>query len=102
MDGRTDSPCVLQDFVPFGAAAQKRIVEVGGTGARTTMEIEIVTFRIAAQEMGVGWLGGSSLVCGSALTDFERMGDGQTDGRTDIPSYRDARTHLKMRCKEIN
>ena len=21
--GRTDSPCVLQDFVPFGAAAQK-------------------------------------------------------------------------------
>ena len=21
MDGRTDSPCVLQDFVPFGAAA---------------------------------------------------------------------------------
>ena len=22
-DGRTDSPCVLQDFVPFGAAAQK-------------------------------------------------------------------------------
>ena len=22
--GRTDSPCVLQDFVPFGAAAQKR------------------------------------------------------------------------------
>ena len=23
-DGRTDSPCVLQDFVPFGAAAQKR------------------------------------------------------------------------------
>ena len=24
MDGWTDSPCVLQDFVPFGAAAQKR------------------------------------------------------------------------------
>ena len=24
-DGRTDPPCVLQDFVPFGAAAQKRI-----------------------------------------------------------------------------
>ena len=23
-DGRTDSPCVLQDFVPFGAAAQKK------------------------------------------------------------------------------
>ena len=23
MDGRTDPPCVLQDFVPFGAAAQK-------------------------------------------------------------------------------
>ena len=22
-DGQTDSPCVLQDFVPFGAAAQK-------------------------------------------------------------------------------
>ena len=22
-DGRTDSPCVLHDFVPFGAAAQK-------------------------------------------------------------------------------
>ena len=22
-DGRTDSPCVLQDFVPFGTAAQK-------------------------------------------------------------------------------
>ena len=22
MDGQTDSPCVLQDFVPFGAAAQ--------------------------------------------------------------------------------
>ena len=21
-DGRTDSPCVLQDFVPFGATAQ--------------------------------------------------------------------------------
>ena len=26
-DGRTDSPCVLQDFVPFGAAAQKRTKE---------------------------------------------------------------------------
>ena len=24
--GRTDSPCVLQDFVPFGAAAQKMIL----------------------------------------------------------------------------
>ena len=35
-------------------------------------------------------------VCGSALTDFERMGDGQTDGWMDTPSYRDARTHLKM------
>ena len=23
-DGGTDSPCVLQDFVPFGAAAQKK------------------------------------------------------------------------------
>ena len=23
-DGRTDSPCVLQDFVPFEAAAQKK------------------------------------------------------------------------------
>ena len=23
-DGRTDSPCVLQDFVPFGDAAQKK------------------------------------------------------------------------------
>ena len=23
MDVRTDSPCILQDFVPFGAAAQK-------------------------------------------------------------------------------
>ena len=23
MDGQTDSPCVLQDFVSFGAAAQK-------------------------------------------------------------------------------
>ena len=27
MDGQTDSPCVLQDFVPFGAAAQKDIGE---------------------------------------------------------------------------
>ena len=26
MDGRTDSPFVLQDFVPFGAAAQKTLV----------------------------------------------------------------------------
>ena len=25
MYGRTDSPCVLQDFVPFGAAAQKQV-----------------------------------------------------------------------------
>ena len=24
LDGRTESPCVLQDFVPFGAAAQKQ------------------------------------------------------------------------------
>ena len=23
MDGQTDSPCVLQDFIPFEAAAQK-------------------------------------------------------------------------------
>ena len=33
-DGRTDSPCVLQDFVTFGAAAQKvknrALVGVGG------------------------------------------------------------------------
>ena len=26
-DGRTDSPCVLQDFVPFGAVAQKATVD---------------------------------------------------------------------------
>ena len=27
--------------------------------------------------------------------------DGPTDGRTDTPSYRDTRTHLKMRAPQI-
>ena len=30
MDGRSDSPCVLQDFVPFGAAAPKKEDEDDG------------------------------------------------------------------------
>ena len=28
--GQTDSPCVLQDFVPFGAAAQKTALKTNG------------------------------------------------------------------------
>ena len=28
MDRRTDSPCVLQDFVPYGAAAQKDDISI--------------------------------------------------------------------------
>ena len=35
----------------------------------------------------------------------DRRTNGRTDRRTDTPSYRDARTHLKMparRCKQMN
>ena len=32
----------------------------------------------------------------SLLIILLKVPDGQTDGRTDRPSYRDARTHLKM------
>ena len=31
-DGWTDPPCVLQDFVPFGAAAQKHYIELTSVG----------------------------------------------------------------------
>ena len=33
----------------------------------------------------------------SHFSDIQLMSDGRTDGRTDRPSYRDARTHLKSR-----
>ena len=39
MYGRTDSPCVLQDFVPFGAAAQKPKIVASPTAASTNSQL---------------------------------------------------------------
>ena len=38
----------------------------------------------------------SILVKNGTFTRFQLVCDGQTDGRMDTPSYRDARTHLKI------
>ena len=45
-DGQTDSPCVLQDFIPFGAAAQKASSPVFPKACFLSLTITIIESRV--------------------------------------------------------